>query len=180
MARVPSGRDAGSYRRGTWAQEEEGGGVCGRLAGLEPGGAKTPELALEVLASYRERYRPIAVAAAMADEFDAAGPLTVAEDRAGTGSTDFWGISFSPSGLEPDPMDDTEIDRKIRLLRACWEYFDAVAARVSTEMRKGPSWRWTRPRSDHPPHHPHRERGLREAVGVADTGGRCAHAEGPA
>ena len=80
-------------------------------------GAKTPELALEVLESYRERYRPIAVATGMADEFDAAGPLKVAEDRVGTGSTDFWGISFSPSGFEPEPMDDADIDRKIKLLR---------------------------------------------------------------
>jgi hypothetical protein len=101
-------------------------------------GAKTPELALEMLESYRPRYRPIAVAAGMADEFDAAGPLDVVEDRVGTGSTDFWGISFSPSGLEREPMDDAEIDRKIGLLRACWGFFDEVAARVSVEMRKGP------------------------------------------
>jgi hypothetical protein len=101
-------------------------------------GAKTPELALETLESYRERYRPVAVAAGMADEFDAAGRLDVVEDRVGTGSTDFWGISFSPSGFEHEPMDDTEIDRKIGLLRACWGFFDAVAARVSAEMRKGP------------------------------------------
>jgi hypothetical protein len=101
-------------------------------------GAKTPELALEMLESYRDRYRPIAVAAGRADEFDAAGALDVVEDRVGTGSTDFWGISFSPSGFEHEPMDDSEIDRKIGLLRACWGFFDAVAARVSPEMRKGP------------------------------------------
>ena len=101
-------------------------------------GAKTPELALAMLESYRERYRPVAVAARMADEFDAAGSLDVVEDRVGTGSTDFWGISFSPSGVEHEPMDDTEVDRKIRLLRACWKCFDAVAARVSAELRKGP------------------------------------------
>jgi len=101
-------------------------------------GAKTPQLALEVLESYRERYRPVAVAAGMGDEFDAAGTTDVVEDRVGPGSTDFWGISFAPSGLEHEPMDDTEIDRKIGLLRGCWEFFDGVAARVSAEMRKGP------------------------------------------
>jgi hypothetical protein len=101
-------------------------------------GAKTPEGALDTLESYRRRYRPIAVAAGMGDDFDAAGPLDVAEDAVGTGSTDFWGISFAPSGFEQEPMDETELDRKITLLRACWEYFDAVAARVSPEMRKGP------------------------------------------
>ena len=101
-------------------------------------GAKTPDLALATLESYRERYRAIALAAGMADEFDAAGPLEVIEDRVGTGSTDFWGISFSPSGSEQGPMGDAEIDRKIDLLRACWAFFDGVAARVSAEMRKGP------------------------------------------
>ena len=101
-------------------------------------GAKTPELALELLESYRGRYRPVAVAAGMAEEFDAAGPLQVVEDRVGTGSTDFWGISFSPSGLEHEPVEDTELDRKIGLLRGCWGFFDAVAARVSAQMRKGP------------------------------------------
>jgi hypothetical protein len=35
-------------------------------------------------------------------------------------------------------MDNDDFDRKITLLRACWEYFDNVAARVSPEMRKGP------------------------------------------
>jgi hypothetical protein len=101
-------------------------------------GARTPELALEVLESYRERYRPIAVAAGMAGELDAAGPLEVVEDRVGPGSTDFWGISFAPASLEQEPMDDGELDRKLELLRACWGFFDATAARVSAELRKGP------------------------------------------
>src|SRR4029079_16358264 len=60
------------------------------------------------------------------------------EDRVGTGSTDFWAISFAPSSLEPDPMDAAEFERKLKLLQACWAYFDDVAARVSPEMRKGP------------------------------------------
>jgi hypothetical protein len=101
-------------------------------------GAKTTEAALELLGSYRDRYRSVAEAAGMAGELDAGGPLEVVEDRVGPGSTDFWGISFAPSGLETEPMDDAELDRKIELLRACWGYFDAVAARVSPEMRKGP------------------------------------------
>jgi hypothetical protein len=101
-------------------------------------GAKTADLALETFESYRERYRPIAVGAGRAGEFDAAGRVDVVEDRVGPGSTDFWGISFAPSSLETEPMADAELERKIGILRACWEYFDAVAARVSPEMRKGP------------------------------------------
>ena len=101
-------------------------------------GARSPELALGLLESYRVRYRPVAVAAGLVHEFDAAGPLEVVQDRVGTGSTDFWGISFSPSGLEHEPMDDADLDRKIALLRACWGFFDGVAARVSADLRKGP------------------------------------------
>jgi hypothetical protein len=101
-------------------------------------GARSAELALEMLESYRERYRPVAGLAGMAREFGAAGPLEIVEDRVGTGSTDFWGISFSPSATEQGPMGEAEFERAITLLRACWAFFDGVAARVSPEMRKGP------------------------------------------
>ena len=101
-------------------------------------GAKTADLAVETLESYRERYRPVASLAGMSHEFDAAGPLEVVEDKVGTGSTDFWGISFSPWAAEQEPMDEAELERAITLLRACWAFFDGVAARVSPEMRKGP------------------------------------------
>ena len=101
-------------------------------------GAKSAEVALETLESYRERYRPIADLAGMAREFEAAGPLEVVEDRIGTGSTDFWGISFYPSATEHGPMSEAAFERAITLLRACWTFFDGVAARVSPEMRKGP------------------------------------------
>jgi len=101
-------------------------------------GAKDPALAVETLEAYRERYRPVAVLAGMAGEFNAAGPLEIVEDHVGTGSTDFWGISYAPAATEHEPMTDAEFDRGITLLRACWEFFDGVAARVSPEMRKGP------------------------------------------
>jgi hypothetical protein len=101
-------------------------------------GAKTAELALDTLEAYRSRYRPVAVLAGMSPEFGAAGPLEVVEDRVGTGSTDFWAISFSPSSTEHGPMTDAELERGITILQACWAFFDSVAARVSPEMRKGP------------------------------------------
>jgi len=101
-------------------------------------GAKSAELALETLESYRERYRPIADLAGLEREFDTAGPLEIIEEKVGTGSTDFWGISFSASATEPGPMTEAELERGITLLRACWAFFDDVAARVSPEMRKGP------------------------------------------
>jgi hypothetical protein len=101
-------------------------------------GARSDDLAMETLEAYRERYRPITELAGMVAEFDAAGPLEIVEEQVATGSTDFWGISFAPSSTEHGPMDEAEFDRKITLLRACWAFFDEVAARVSPEMRKGP------------------------------------------
>jgi hypothetical protein len=101
-------------------------------------GAKTADLALETLESYRARYRWVADLAGVSGEFDAAGPLEIVEDRVGTGSTDFWGISFSPSAAEQGPMDEAEFERAITLLQASWAFFDGLAARVSAEMRKGP------------------------------------------
>jgi hypothetical protein len=101
-------------------------------------GAKTADLALETLESYRARYRWVADLAGVSGEFDAAGPLEIVEDRVGTGSTDFWGISFSPSAAEQGPMDEAEFERAITLLRASRAFFDGVAARISAEMRKGP------------------------------------------
>jgi hypothetical protein len=101
-------------------------------------GAKSGALALETLESYRARYRPVAALAGMADEFDAAGRLELVEEKVGSGSTDFWAISFSPSAAEQGPLGEAELERAITLLQACWAFFDGVAARVSPEMRKGP------------------------------------------
>jgi hypothetical protein len=101
-------------------------------------GSKTADGAVETLAAYRERYRPVTVQAGLGREFDDAGPLDVVEDRVGKGSTDYWGISFSASSFEQEPMDAAELERKITVLQACWTRFDDVAARVSPEMRKGP------------------------------------------
>jgi hypothetical protein len=101
-------------------------------------GARTAELAVTTLESYRERYRPIADLTGLARDFDAAGPLEVVEERVGTGSVDFWGISFSASSTEHGPMGEAELERTVTLLQSAWTYFDAVGARVSPEMRKGP------------------------------------------
>jgi len=101
-------------------------------------GAKTAEQALETLEAYRDRYQRIATLAGMEREFASAGPLEILDEKVGTGSVDFWGISFSPSALETEPMDKDALDRRITLLRASWQHFDGVAARVSPEMRKGP------------------------------------------
>lgn len=101
-------------------------------------GAKTPDAAVDLLETYRERYRPIARLAGLDAEFDRAGPLQIVEDHVGVGSTDFWGISFAPSSFEQAPMPEDELERKLALLDASWQFFDDVAARVSPELERGP------------------------------------------
>lgn len=101
-------------------------------------GGKTPEAAFEELEAYRDRYVPVATLAGLDGELGAAGELEIVEDRIGPGSTDYWGISFAPSSLERELMGSDELERKLALLRAAWQYFDDVARRVSPEMRKGP------------------------------------------
>lgn len=100
-------------------------------------GAKTGEGAFETLEAYRDRYREVARRAGLVREFDTAGPLEIAEERVGTGSTDFWGISFSASSSEHDQLPEDVLERRLSLLRAAWGLFDDVAARVSPEMRRG-------------------------------------------
>jgi hypothetical protein len=99
---------------------------------------KSETEALQVFAAYRPRYAKIAELAGLADEFRAAGNITVVERIKGTGMTDFYGLSFHSSGAEHEPMSGAVCERKLALLRASWAYFDRVASRVSAELRKGP------------------------------------------
>lgn len=101
-------------------------------------GAKTEDAALEVLESYRQRYRPVTGLAGLEPEYESAGDLEVVERIEGTGSTDFWGISFSSGSTEYEPMSEAECERRIALLQASWAHFDDVAHRVSSDLRKGP------------------------------------------
>jgi hypothetical protein len=101
-------------------------------------GARSPGEALDVLETYRDRYRPVARYAGLADELDAAGDLEVVEDHVGNTSTDFWGISWLPSSTEDGPLPPDVLERRLALLAGAWRFFDEVAARVSPEMRRGP------------------------------------------
>ena len=106
--------------------------------GLERNG-KTEELALAKLAEYRTRYASIARDAGLETEFARDGDLEVVDRYIGTGSTDFWGISFASAPAEKDqPYEAEEFARHLALLQSSWRFFDAVAARVSSDLQKGP------------------------------------------
>lgn len=100
--------------------------------------AKTEDGALRILADYRPRYAMVAAQAGLGDAFDAAGELTVAEHLQGIGMTDYYGVSGRWTEAESEPLSEAECERRLALLQAAWAIFDATAARVSPELRKGP------------------------------------------
>jgi hypothetical protein len=101
-------------------------------------GAKTGEAAIERLVSYVPRYAKVAKLAGMDSEFPSATRVDVVEEYRGTGSTDFWGISFAFSSIDRQDVTSKELERELRLMRACWSFFDDVRSRVPAELRKGP------------------------------------------
>jgi hypothetical protein len=105
--------------------------------GLERG-AKTGEAAIERLQSYLPRYAQVATLAGMDAEFAASTTVDVVEHYPGTGSTDFWGISFAFSRIDRQGMSSEALERALILMQACWTFFDDVRLRVSAELRKGP------------------------------------------
>jgi hypothetical protein len=105
--------------------------------GLERG-AKTAEAATEKLQAYMPRYARVAKLADMDAQFAAIGSVDVVEEYPGTGSTDFWGISFAFSSIDRQDMSSQELERELALMGACWTLFDDVRSRVSAEMQKGP------------------------------------------
>jgi hypothetical protein len=105
--------------------------------GLERG-AKSGEAAIARVHSYLPRYAPVAKLAGMAAEFAAGATIEVVERYPGTGSTDFWGISFAFSQIDRQDLSSDALERELTLLQACWAFFDEVRARVSAQMQKGP------------------------------------------
>ena len=105
--------------------------------GLERG-AKTEEAAIKRLLSYLPRYTLVTKLAGMDTEFATKTDIEVVERYAGTGSTDFWGISFAFSSSDQHTLSDEELERELTLMQACWQFFDAVRLRVSAEMQRGP------------------------------------------
>ena len=111
--------------------------VAADWPGLERGG-KTAEDAIERLRSYLPRYAQVAKLAEMDAAFAAVKKFDVVEQYPGTGSTDFWGISFAFSSIDKQGMSGDELERELDLMQACWAVFDVVRGRVSAELKKGP------------------------------------------
>jgi hypothetical protein len=110
--------------------------VAADWPGLERGGRSEDE-AVEKLARYVPRYLPVAKRVRLGSALATQSDLVIIGRYPGTGSTDFWGISFAPSPLDREPFDGPTFDRQARLLRAAWAEFDETAASVSAELRPG-------------------------------------------
>jgi hypothetical protein len=95
------------------------------------------EDALAKLRSYVPRYAGVAERAGLGAAFARARDVEVVERVPGSSSTDFWGIAHVPSQVEGAVLPAPELERRLHLLRACWDYFDSVAARVSPTLRPG-------------------------------------------
>jgi hypothetical protein len=110
--------------------------VAADWPGLERGG-KTEDEAVKKLTAYVPRYLPVAKRVRLGSQLATQTELDIIGRYKGTGSTDFWGISFAPSPLDRHPFDAPTFDRQVRLLRAAWAEFDETANRVSAELRRG-------------------------------------------
>jgi hypothetical protein len=105
--------------------------------GLERG-ATTEEAAIKCLLSYVPRYATVMKLAGMEAAFATITVVDVVEKYPGTGSTDFWGISFAFSSIDQQAMSGEALERELTLMRTCWAFFDDVRSRVSAEMQRGP------------------------------------------
>ena len=117
--------------------------------GLERG-ARDEEAAVAKLREYVPRYRRVAERAGLGEELRGDPKLDVIGRYTGTGSTDFWGISFAPSDLDRVPIDEATFERQATLLRAAWAEFDAIGRSCLRRPAPRPTRRRSRPGSDHP------------------------------
>lgn len=105
--------------------------------GLERGG-RTEEVAVNRLLAYLPRYVPVAERVGLRAELERAVNPHVVERIPGNTSTDWWGIAHVPSVIEAAPLADDELERRIGLMQAAWDYFDEAAGAVDAPLTRGP------------------------------------------
>jgi hypothetical protein len=98
---------------------------------------KTEEAALEALAAYADRYRPVADTAGLRFPKSAAESLDVVERVPGDATTDF-GAPGLPAAADGQPLTKAQAERLATLVEASWAVFEQVAAGAPAELRKGP------------------------------------------
>ncbi len=102
--------------------------------GLDRAGRDEDE-ALAKLLAYVPRYAAVAERAGLADAFARATDVEVVERVPGSSSTDFWGIAHVPSAIEREVLSETDLERRLTVLGACWSVFDDISRAVQGELR---------------------------------------------
>ena len=98
---------------------------------------KDEDAALQKLAAYVPRYTGVAERAGLARELAQQTTPDVIERYPGNTSTDFWGITHVPSPAEREVLAEADLERRLRILRGCWSFFDDTVARIGEELRPG-------------------------------------------
>jgi hypothetical protein len=96
---------------------------------------KTDEDAIEALASYAERYAPVAAAAGVTFALD--HDFRVVERLPGNMTTDFGAPGEVPE-IDRQPLTKLAQARIAALVGGAWTVFDEIAAKTPQELRKGP------------------------------------------
>ena len=99
-------------------------------------GAKTPELAVDALRAYRDRYAA-AIEAADVGVPDVDPDAEIVGKVDGDASTEF-GVPGSVTDADRAPLDPREAERRAAIVEAAWATFDRVAKRAPSTLRKGP------------------------------------------
>jgi hypothetical protein len=136
--------------------------------------AKTEEEALETLARYADRYRPVAKEAGVRFPKSAGDDFDVVERVKGDATTDY-GVPHIPAGADSTPLTKAQAERLATLVAATWTVFDRVVKASPAELRKGPRG-GGRDRDKMVAHVVDAEGGYFRKVGVTD--GRDAFLEG--
>ena len=110
--------EAYSGDAGNRTERQEGGGGGAGLARARARGEGRGGRS-RTAASYIPRYSQVAKLAGMDAEFGAVKGVHVVERYPGTGSTDFWGISFAFSSIDRKTMSGDELERELALMQAC-------------------------------------------------------------
>jgi hypothetical protein len=98
---------------------------------------KDEEQALDALAAYVDRYRPVAERAGVVLAEKAADRFEVVERVPGNGTTDFGAPGVVPS-LDSEPLTARQAGRLVSLVEASWAELDKVVAGAPATLRKGP------------------------------------------
>lgn len=98
---------------------------------------KNEEAALETLAEYADRYRPVAEEAGLRFPKSAGDDFDVVERLPGDGTTTFGAPGKVPAA-DATALTKAQAERLASLVAAAWTVFDRVAAAAPAELRKGP------------------------------------------